>query len=141
MDFENQYLSYDEYFDLGGSLKRTPFNILELEARKNIDKYTSGRLNGLESQIDEVKVCVFKLIELLDSYSNYSKQNKGISSENTDGYSVSYSQATENVSKAKINDIKAIIKSFLAECKLDDGTPYLYVGGVNSDNRCEHYIL
>lgn len=128
MEFNNQYLTYEEYQDLGGALQETPFNILELEARKNIDKYTFGRLKDLEQQINEVKICEFKLIGLLNTYSSYENQNKSISSENTDGYSISYAQSTENVSKAKINEIKSIIKSDLAECYLEDGTPYLYVG-------------
>lgn len=128
MEFTNQYLGYDEYLLLGGTLEETPFDILELEARKSIDKYTFGRLKDLEEQINEVKICEYKLIELLDTYNSYNTQNKSISSENTDGYSVSYSGASENVLKAKINDIKGIIKTYLAECYLEDGTPYLYVG-------------
>lgn len=128
MEFSNQYLNYEEYKSLGGTLEETPFNILELEAQKNIDKYTFGRLKDLEEQINEVKICVFKLIELINTYSAYENQNKAISSENTDGYSVSYSQATENVSKTKMSEIKSMIKTYLAECYLEDGTPYLYVG-------------
>ena len=128
MEFKKQYLTYNEYMELGGTLDETPFNIFELEAQKNIDKYTFGRLKNLETQINEVKTCEFKLIEMLNTYSFYENQNKSISSEHTDGYSIKYSQATENVSKAKINEIKGIITTYLAECKLDDGTPYLYVG-------------
>ena len=128
MEFTKHYLTYAEYKGLGGTLEETPFNLLELEAQKNIDRYTFGRLENLDTQINEVKVCDYKLIELLNTYSFYDNQNKSISSENTDGYSISYSQATENVSKAKINEIKGIIKTYLAECKLEDGTPYLYVG-------------
>lgn len=128
MEFTNQYLKYDEYCLLGGTLEEAPFDILELEARKSIDKYTFGRLKDLEEQINEVKICEYKLIELLDTYNSYNAQNKSVSSENTDGYSVSYSGASENVSKAKINDIKGVIKTYLAECYLEDGTPYLYVG-------------
>lgn len=128
MEFEKQYLTYEEYVELGGTLDEAPFNILELEAQKNIDKYTFGRLKNLETQINEVKICDFKLIGLLDTYSSYENQNKSISSENTDGYSISYNQVSENVSKSKMNEIKDIVKTCLAECKLEDGTPYLYVG-------------
>ena len=128
MEFTNQYLGYDEYRLLGGTLEEAPFDILELEAQKNIDKYTFGRLKDLDNQINEVKICEFKLIELLDTYNSYSNQNKSVASESTDGYSISYSGASENVLKAKINDIKGIIKTYLAECYLEDGTPYLYVG-------------
>ena len=101
MEFKKQYLTYNEYKELGGTLRETPFNILELEAQKNIDKYTTGKLKDLEEQINEVKICAFKLIELLNTYNAYENQNKSISSESTDGYSISYSQATENVSKSK----------------------------------------
>lgn len=128
MEFTKQYLTFIEYQELGGTLEETPFNVLELEAQKSIDKYTFGRLKDLDEQINEVKVCDYKLIELLNTYSSYEKQNKSISSENIDGYSISYSQASENVSKAKINEIKSIIKTYLAECYLEDGTPYLYAG-------------
>lgn len=128
MEFNNQYLTYPEYMELGGTLDEPLFNILELEAQKNIDKYTFGRLMDLDNQINEVKICIFKLISLINTYSSYENQNKSISSENTDGYSISYAQATENVSNAKINEVKGIIKTYLAECKTEDGTPYLYVG-------------
>lgn len=128
MEFENQYLTYDEYIELGGTLDETPFNILELEAQKNIDKYTFGRIKNLDRQVNEVKLCIYKLIECINSYTSYNNQNKAISSENIDGYSVSYGQVAENVSKAKTNEIKGIIKTYLAECYLEDGTPYLFVG-------------
>lgn len=128
MEFGNQYLTYHDYQELGGTLEETPFNILELEAQKNVDKYTFGRLKKLDTQINEVKICIYKLIENINSYSTYENQNKAISSENTDGYSVTYGQVAENVSKAKINEIKSIIKTYLAECYLEDGTPYLYAG-------------
>ena len=65
---------------------------------------------------------------LINTYNSYSNHDKSVASENTDGYSITYAQATENVSKAKINEIKDIIKTYLAECKLADGTPYLYAG-------------
>lgn len=128
MEFENQYLSYSEYVGLGGTLAETPFNILELEAQKNIDKYTFGRLQGLDTQANEVKVCIYQLINMLNTYSSYEQHDKSVASENTDGYSITYAQSTENVSMAKINEIKSIIKTYLAECKLKDGTPYLYCG-------------
>ena len=128
MELTNHYLKYNEYKVLGGTLEETPFNILELEAQKYIDKYTFGRLKNLQEQNNDVKLCDFKLINLLNTYSTYENQNKGISSENTDGYSISYSQDSESVSKAKINEIRDIIKTYLIECKLEDGTPYLYCG-------------
>lgn len=132
MEFTKHYLTYQEYQDLGGAtLGETPFNILELEARKNIDKYTTGKLMDLDDQINEVKICMYMLINEINSYNNLSVSNDGskiVTSENTDGYSVSYLTANESTLKANVERIKTIIKTYLAECRLEDGTPYLYVG-------------
>lgn len=128
MEFDNQYLNYDEYIELGGTLEEAPFNVLELKAQKSVDKYTFGRLMNLDEQINEVKVCIFELIKLLASYESYTSHDKSISSENTDGYSVSYNSGDENVSKSNLAEIKGIIRTYLDECRLDDGTPYLYIG-------------
>lgn len=135
IEFKKQYLTYEQYRELGGTLDMTPFNILELEAQKNIDKYTFGRLKNLDEQINEVKTCDFALINLLEGYSKNSKSDKSISSESIDGYSVSYNSNVENISKIKVNEIKGIIKSYLSECYLEDGTPYLYTGATKYDNK------
>ena len=90
MDFEGQYLTYDEYVNLDGTLDQVPFDLLEFECRKKIDKYTYGRLKELDSQKMEVKLCIFKLIGLIDYYNRQELAHRGISSENTDGYSISY---------------------------------------------------
>lgn len=128
MEFENQYLNYDEYQELGGTLDETPFNILELEARKNVDKYTSGRLKKLEKQINEVKVCVFNLISTLKGYAEIKQKDRNITSENIDGYSVSYVGVSAELTKGQKSEIENMIKTYLAECCLEDGTPYLYIG-------------
>lgn len=126
MEEQKRYLSFEEYQELGGTLEEAPFNILEFEARKKIDQYTFGRLKELTKQIQEVRMCSYKIINLLNEYSAF--ENKGISSENIDGYSVSYSANGESTSKSKIEGIRSIIRTYLAECYLDDGTPYLYTG-------------
>ena len=64
MEFSGQYLSYNEYRLLGGTLDQTPFNLLEFEARKEIDKKTFGRLIGLKNQKQSTKMCVYQLINL-----------------------------------------------------------------------------
>ena len=105
-----------------------PFNLLEFEARQNVDKYTFGRLKDLDTQIQDVKLCIYKLITMIDSYNKQETQNKGIASENTDGYSVSYLAPSTNITQAKNSEIEGIVKEYLVECKLEDGTPYLYCG-------------
>ena len=133
MEFNNQYLTFEEYQELGGTLTETPFNILELEARKNIDKYTFGRLKNLDEQINEVKVCMYRLICGLVAYDEYNTTNKSISSESTDGYSVSYAQPSESITKAKEDEIRSTIMTYLANCYLENGMPYLYCG---VDRKC-----
>lgn len=122
MEFKGQYLTYEEYKALGGLLDQTPFNLLEFEARKEVDKYTFNRLVNLETQNQEVKLCIYSLIEQINS----NKANlKGVASESTDGYSISYtSQNNAEISQKTQN----IIDTYLINCKLSDGTPYLYRG-------------
>lgn len=128
MEFNGQYLTYKEYRLLGGTLDIAPFNLLEFEARQNIDKYTYGRLKELTTQNQEVKLCVFKLLGMIDSYNKQEVQNKSIASEHTDGYSISYATPSKDFTETKANEIKNIIKEYLLDCKLEDGTPYLYCG-------------
>lgn len=129
MEFTKHYLTYSEYTTLGGTLQETPFNVLELKAQKEIDKYTFGRLQNLPTQINEVKTCVFELINKFNNYQNAeNNQATGISSESTDGYSVSYGTKTSDNVSSMIKDIENCIKTYLSECKLDNGTPYLYCG-------------
>ena len=128
MEFSGQYLTWIEYKALGGTLAETPFNLLEFEARQNVDKYTFGRLKELETQNQEVKLCIFKLIGMINSYSKEETQNKGVASENTDGYSVSYITPNTTITEAKNSEIKGIVKEYLVDCKLEDGTPYMYCG-------------
>lgn len=128
MDFSEQYLTYNEYLALGGTLDQMPFNLLEFRARQNVDKYTFGRLKDLDSQIQEVKLCIYELINTINSYDAFKGANKGIASENIDGYSISYATPSTNITDAQESEIKGIVKEYLVDCKLEDGTPYMYCG-------------
>ena len=128
MDISEGYLDYDDYKDLGGTLAEMPFTLLEFEARKQIDKYTFGRLKELPEQVEEVKLCIYRLITLISSYKNLEESDKSITSESTDGYNVSYAKVATGDIETKTNEFRDIIYTYLADCKLDDGTPYLYRG-------------
>lgn len=117
MIFDGQYLTYAEYQSLGGTLAEVSFNTLELTARSMIDTKTFGRLKNLSTQTNEVKVCMYQLINVI----NISKNS--VSSETIDGYSVHYADTKE---QSKMYE--DIIFKNLAMCKLEDGTPYLYCG-------------
>lgn len=110
MEFSGQYLTYNEYKSLGGSLDITPFNLLEFEARRKIDERTQNRLKRTIEIPQEVKMCMYALINAVESYSNESIKNKSISSESVGSYSVSYAnggqiQETIKSKNVELNDI------------------------------------
>lgn len=112
MKFDNQYLKFVEYTELGGKLSEMPFNILEFEARKLIDRRTQSRLVNVEEIPQEVKLCMFALINTIAKY-NESNENVGISSETTDGYSVSYHNVTCETISTKVVELQGMITNNL----------------------------
>ena len=127
MEFKAQYLTYQEYLALGGTLDEMPFNLLEYNARKKIDERTFGRLVDKGQEYQEVKLCVYNIITTLNSYSSYDTQNKAISSESTDGYSISYGTPQKSITEAKNSELEDIINSYLANVIIDN-VPVLYRG-------------
>lgn len=134
MEFSGQYLTYEEYRALGGTLDLTPFNLLEFEARRRIDIRTQNRLKEIDSNDipQEVKICEFKMIDSMSSYdetlSNVAS-NGNVASENTDGYSVSYitSDKVSDVISSKDKELNTI----MYECLVDvivNGEHIMYAG-------------
>lgn len=119
MTFEGQYLTYAEYTELGGSaMAEMPFNILEFEARRQIDIRTFNRLKDSEEIPQEVKLCEYALINSINSFqetTNNVAGNGNIASENTDGYSISYitSDKVSEIIKSKQNEIDDIVRTYL----------------------------
>ena len=108
MEFNNQYLTYEEYKSLGGTLGEMPFNILELKARQVINERTQNRLKNIEEMPQEVKICVYDLINTMNKYNlSDNSTSSNVSSENTDGYSVTYKSGTEMTTeqKAQLEDV------------------------------------
>ena len=127
MEFKGQYLTYQEFKTLGGTLDEMPFNLLEYNARKKIDERTFGRLVDKGQEYQEVKLCVYNMIAILNSYSSYDTQNKAISSESTDGYSISYGTPQKSTTEAKNSELEDVINSYLANVVIDN-VPVLYRG-------------
>lgn len=129
MEFNNQYLTYEEYKSLGGTLGEMPFNILEFKCQKTIDNLTFNRLVNLDKQIQEVKMCIYDMMNISSKYETISnKQAQGISSENTDGYIVNYGSISTEQEKTKNLELQDCVTNYLTDCYLDDGTSYLYCG-------------
>ena len=116
MEFSGQYLTYEQYKALGGTLDRMPFELLEYETRKRIDERTQNRLKNIEDIPQEVKMCMFKLMGVMSSYDEgLDTVSRNIASENTDGYSVSYVTGSQiqEVLKTKNKELDDIIMTYL----------------------------
>ena len=118
MEFSGQYLTYEEYRALGGTLDLMPFNVLEYEVRRKIDIRTQNRLKNLDIIPQEVKMCENRMINSVDSYVksiNLIEENGSKTSINTDGYSESYAtpmQIKEIISSKKV-ELEDIMRSYL----------------------------
>ena len=116
MDFTNQYLSYEEYQELEGTLDEVPFNELEFECRRIIDSRTQNKLKNADEIPEEVKMLENKMIQTLQGYYiSLEKAQSGVASENTDGYSVSYisSNQISQLIEGKIDVLQDLISEYL----------------------------
>ena len=127
MEFNNQYLTYEEYKSLGGTLGEMPFNILELKARQVINERTQNRLKNIKEIPQEVKICVYDLINTMNKYNlSNNSTSSNVSSENTDGYSVTYKSGTELTEEQK-KQYDDVMETDLYGVIVDN-TPILYLG-------------
>ena len=127
MEFSGQYLTYEDYKALGGTLDLTPFNLLEFEARRQIDIRTFNRLKNLDYEDipQEVKLCEYALISSINGYAtsmNNVASNGNVASENTDGYSISYITANQmsDIVKSKSDELGDIVRTYLLGVIVND---------------------
>lgn len=128
MIFDNQYLTYNEYINIGGEqIGETPFNLLEFECRKQIDLKTQSRLKDIPTkQIpQDVRLCLFNLINSVKQHiqtKNSIEKSGNLASESIDGYSVSYitSKDIKDVILSKNVEINDIIISYLYGVVVDN---------------------
>ena len=126
MTFEGQYLTYAEYQALGGSaIGEMPFNILEFEARKQIDLATQKRLVNETTIPNEVKMCDFHLINKIQLYQN--DTNRNINSESVGSYSVSYNNDITKLIEDKSVELNDIVIQDLYGV-IVNGEHILYIG-------------
>lgn len=126
MDFQNRYLTYEEYKELGGNLPQMPFNLLEYQAEKKIDMQTFKRFRNITNYPLELKMCINTLITELKKYNE--SGNK--SSETVGNYSVTYDKPLTNEKKQALEEI---IKEYLLTTKIN-GIFVLYCGADENDN-------
>lgn len=127
MEFENQYLTYDEYKeDLEGTLSEMPFNLLEYRAEKQVDELTFNRFRKISDYPIELKLCINELITEIKKYNDTGAK----SSEKVGEYSVNYDRP---VTSEKKKLFKSIIKEYLSNTKIND-VFVLYCGADTNDN-------
>lgn len=105
------YLTYDEYQAMGGILSAAAFAKYESEARIKVDYYTFKRLTKDTEFSENVKLCMMKIIGLLNDYEKYYGKVADMStpilqSQSNDGVSVSYGGYVGNTAPSDIKSIK-----------------------------------
>lgn len=123
MKFENQYLTYDEYVGIGGTISPMPFDLLEYEAEKKVDELTFNRFRNLKEYPQELKLCIYKLVGLSSN-----EDDSNIVSETVGNYSVQ-KQTKEQIEKDK----NTIVNQYLSGVKVN-GVDVLYRGADLNEN-------
>lgn len=123
MKFENQYLTYDEYVGIGGTISQMPFDLLEYEAEKKVDELTFKRFRSLKEYPQELKLCIYKLISLSSN-----EDDSNVVSETIGNYSVQ-KQTKEQIEKDK----NTIVNKYLSGVKVN-GIDVLYRGADLDEN-------
>jgi hypothetical protein len=124
MEFSGQYLTYEEYKVLGGTLDLMPFNVSEYEIRRMIDIRTQNRLKNVTIP-EEVKMCENRMINSIEPYINSIKsisENGNVASVGTDGYSESYITPTQikDIILSKKTEMEDIMRNYLVGVIVND---------------------
>lgn len=110
------YLTYDEYKVWGGNLDDSTFSRIEYKAEKIMDSYTFNRLQNDTEYSENVKRCMFELVELI-----HNNGDKVVTSVSVDGYSESYKEFNQV-------EYGVIIKDYLFGEMNQQGENLLYCG-------------
>lgn len=123
-----QYLTYDEYIDLGGTLYEMDFILAEFKARSRIDRMTLARVKYMKEVPEEVKLAMMCIIKVDNKYSADAQVDSAIvSSFSTDGYSESYGGVSEQATSAE-EQLTKQVESMLFGVLDDNGVPLIYKG-------------
>ena len=123
-----QYLTYEEYLEIGGTLDLTAFNRNIDRACSFVRNETYGRIDQMRDLPEEVKPCCRDLVEYLNA--NVSRGTMVSSkSQSAGGVSESESYATKTTDEINFEMLN-IVYDYLATEKDDYGTPLLYRGAM-----------
>lgn len=120
-----QYLTYDEYIGIGGTLDLPAFSRQIDRVSAFVRGYTFGRIDKMAVVPAAVKACCRDLVELYGQ----AKANNGVTSRSQSAGGVSES---ESYAAPTADDIELeayfLIRAYLSEEIDDCGTPLLYRG-------------
>lgn len=123
-----QYLTYQEYVERGGTMSEDDFNVAEYKARSYIDYLTDCRVQDMAEVPEAVKMCIMSIIKVDSVYGvDAQVDNPAVASFNTDGYSESYGSASDQSANAN-KVLNSTIGRMLYGVKDDNGVPLLYRG-------------
>lgn len=123
------YLTYEEYSELGGILDDpTAFERFSIRAFSRVAQETHGRIDAMAEIPIQVKHLCRDLIEYMHNNLN---QEKALASASQSQGGATESESYVNKTSFDIDkDIEAIIFDYLSTLKDDEGTPLLYRGCV-----------
>lgn len=123
-----QYLTYEEYTEIGGTLDLTAFKRNIDRACGFVDLHTQSRLQSVLEVSQRAKACVRDLVEYLAS-NMASGKTVTSKSQSAGGVSESESYATKNTDEINCEMLN-IVYDYLATEKDDCGTPLMYRGAM-----------
>jgi hypothetical protein len=123
-----QYLTYEEYTEIGGSLDLTAFSRHIDRACGFLRNETHRRIEKMREIPREVKLCCRDLVEYI---ATNPLTEKMVSSRSQSAGSVSESESYENkTADDRLKDMQNIIYDYLASVTDDYCTPLLYRGAM-----------
>jgi hypothetical protein len=123
-----QYLTYEEYKEIGGTLDLTAFNRNIDRACGIIDNATQKRIDNMKSVPQMAKVLCRELVEYFASNFGSSKQISN-HSQSAGGVSESESYVIRSTEE-RAGEIGDMVKDYLLNEVDDCGTPLLYRGAM-----------
>ena len=123
-----QYLTYEEYTEIGGTLDLTAFKRNIDRACGFVDLHTQSRLQSVLEVSQMAKACVRDLVEYLANNVSGAKAVT-IKSQSAGGVSESESYATKTDDEINA-EMLCIVYDYLATEKDDNGTPLMYRGAM-----------
>ena len=121
-----QYLTYDEYVNIGGELAEAAFKRNIDRACGMVNNATFNRVLSMDKVPEQVKALCRDLVDYIDNNMNA----KGmVSSRSQSSGGVSESESYTVISKEEqLQDIDEMICDYLLSINDDNGTPLLYRG-------------